>query len=115
MMGVVEPTGVWEVDLTRGDVRETREMFASFPDRVIALRFEADRPGALSFRVQLSRQERAVTRAVDERTLLMEGALTDGRGGDGMRFAARPGEVFALPGSVNEHGRRCDYLANVMP
>ena len=83
------------VSFKRGDMRETREMFASFPDRVIALRFEADRPGALSFRVQLSRRERAVTRAVDERTLLMEGALTDGRGGDGMRLGQQIGDAGA--------------------
>lgn len=86
-----------ELDLRRGTltvsyrqdgVRYKREIFASYPDRVLVIRLTTDRKRALSFNASLSRTERAVLR-LDGDNLLMSGALANGKGGDGMRYAAR--------------------------
>jgi alpha-L-fucosidase 2 len=82
-------TGVARVSYVLNGVRFTRELFASRPQDVLVLRVSADRPGALGFDVRLSRKERAVVRSVGQSGLLMIGSMNDGRGGDGLRFAAR--------------------------
>ncbi|HOW85208.1 MAG TPA: glycoside hydrolase family 95 protein [Candidatus Aminicenantes bacterium] len=86
-----------ELDLERGlagvsyrqdGVRYRREVFSSFPDRALVVHLAADRKGALSFKAALTRPERFETRAAEDH-LLMTGVLTDGKGGDGVRYAAR--------------------------
>jgi alpha-L-fucosidase 2 len=73
----------------QGGVRFAREGFVSAPDEVFVLRFTADKAGALSFDVGLERSERAVVSADGPDSLLLTGALPDGKGGEGVRFAAR--------------------------
>ena len=99
-----------ELDLDRGivsvtyrqkGVTFTREVFASYPDRALVMHCAADRKSAITFSVALTRPERALTRP-DGGTLLMTGTLTNGRGGDGMRYAARL-KVLADGGSVRYH------------
>jgi alpha-L-fucosidase 2 len=53
------------------------------------------------FDLTLRRQERATVQAIDDHTLQLQGALADGRGGDGVRFAAR---VTVLGGSTSVDG-----------
>lgn len=86
-----------ELDLERGlvsvsyrqdGVRYRREVFSSFPDRALVVHLAADKRGSLSFTAALTRPERYETRA-ENGQLLMTGVLTDGKGGDGVRFAAR--------------------------
>lgn len=84
-------------------MRYTREGFVSAPDEVFVLRLGADRPGALSFDVALDRPERATVAAVGGTTLVMTGALADGLGGDGVRFAANV-RVRASGGTVTTEG-----------
>lgn len=88
---------VRELDLERGiarvtyrqdGIRFTREAFASHPDGAIVLHLSADRKGALRLKARLTRPERFRTRA-EKGDLLMEGVLDDGKGGIGMRYAAR--------------------------
>lgn len=88
---------VRELDLERGiarvtyrqdGIRFTREAFASHPDGAIVLHLSADRKGALRLKARLTRPERFRTRA-EKDDLLMEGVLDDGKGGIGMRYAAR--------------------------
>ncbi|MCC6284607.1 MAG: glycoside hydrolase family 95 protein [Phycisphaerales bacterium] len=76
----------------------TRQVIASFPDRVIACRVATDDPGGLRFRVVLSRPERAAVR-LDGTDLVMEGALNDGAGGRGTAFEARV-RILTSPGAV---------------
>jgi alpha-L-fucosidase 2 len=71
-----------------GGVRFEREIFASAPAEAILIRLSCSQPGGLRFRAALSRAERAQTRP-DGSSLMMTGALADGEGGDGVRFAAR--------------------------
>lgn len=47
--------GVARVSYKLGDALYRREVFCSFPDRVMAVRLTSDRPAGLSFMVQLSR------------------------------------------------------------
>jgi alpha-L-fucosidase 2 len=45
--------GTCLVEYNVGDVRYTREMFASYPDQVIAIRLTASQPGMLSFHAKM--------------------------------------------------------------
>ncbi len=70
------------VEFTCGDTRYVREYFASYPGRVIAARFTANRKGTISLKASLSKtQEGAVVRAESD-TLLCYGEITD----NGLRY-----------------------------
>ncbi len=86
-----------ELDLNRGVVRISynqdginyqREIFASYPDRVLVLHFTADKKGAINFSAMLNRPERFAT-IYDNNNLMMYGTLSNGNNGDGMQYAAR--------------------------
>ena len=51
----------------------TRQVFASFPDQVIAVRLEASQPGLLNFSARLTSEQHFATRAAAEDTLVMAG------------------------------------------
>jgi alpha-L-fucosidase 2 len=80
--------GVVTVSYTQGGVRFRREIFASNPDRALVVHFAADKKGAIGFKATLTRPERYETRSEKE-SLLMTGRLADGKGGEGLRYAAR--------------------------
>lgn len=69
-------------------VHYSREGFVSAPDEVFVLRLAADKAGALSFDAALGRPQRARITASGADGLILAGALNDGKGGDGVRFAA---------------------------
>lgn len=60
-----------------GNVTYTRELFVSAPDDVLALRIRADQPGALTFRLQYTRQQDATAYPLDKNTLAIEGQVFD--------------------------------------
>lgn len=69
-------------------IQFTREIFSSNPDRVLVIRLTADKKGALSFTSHMNRPERfQITTESDH--LLMSGTMNNGKGGDGMKYAAR--------------------------
>jgi len=80
--------GVATVSYLQDGIRYKREIFASYPDRALVVRLTADKKGALGFRASLTRPERYESRAREDH-LLMTGRLTDGKGGEGLRYAAR--------------------------
>jgi alpha-L-fucosidase 2 len=80
--------GVATVSYRREGVRYRREVFASFPDRALIVHLTADRKGALSLEASLTRPERFETRA-ENGHLLMTGTMDNGKGGEGLRYAAR--------------------------
>jgi alpha-L-fucosidase 2 len=80
--------GLVSVTYRQDGVNYARELFVSYPDRALVLHLSADVAGALSFKSLLSRPERYQTRAEADQ-LVMSGTLTDGKGGEGMRYAAR--------------------------
>jgi len=79
------------VTYTRAGVTYCREAFASAPDQVMVFRFTADKPGAISFKATLNRQESYVTKADGAPGgLLLTGQTASGRPEiEGMKFAAR--------------------------
>jgi len=87
-------TGVATTRFTSKDgVTVTRELVASKPDEVIALRLEAGKARALTFTAALSRQRNAATRA-EGAAQVLEGQLPfnkPGGDGEGVRFRAMLG------------------------
>jgi alpha-L-fucosidase 2 len=80
--------GIATVSYVQDGVRYSREVFASYPDRALIVRLAADKKRALSFKASLTRPERFGTRAEGDH-LLMTGVMDNGKGGDGLRYAAR--------------------------
>ncbi len=82
-------TAVARVTYERDGITFFREHFISAPDEVFVTRLTSDQPGSLSFALVLDRPERFTTTASAGNELLMTGGLDDGRGGTGVRYAAR--------------------------
>jgi alpha-L-fucosidase 2 len=81
-------TGLATTRYTQDDVTITRELVASKPDEVIAVRVKAGQPGALTFTATLSRQRNAATR-IEGAMQVLEGQLPfnrPGGGGEGVRY-----------------------------
>ena len=76
------------IDYTQEGVNYHREIFTSHPDQVVVAKFTADMPGKISFTCSLDRPERFRTYS-ENGQLIMEGALSDGKGGDGLQYMAR--------------------------
>ncbi|MFV0591771.1 MAG: glycosyl hydrolase family 95 catalytic domain-containing protein [Draconibacterium sp.] len=79
---------VVRVNYTQDDVNFQREIFTSYPDQVMVAKFTADKPGQISFSCTMDRPECFSTSAEDDQ-LIMSGALTDGKGGENLRYMAR--------------------------
>ena len=100
-------TGVVRVTYAMNGIHFTREVFASVPDEVIAVRLSADRKGAIGFRASMDRPADFTVHAKRQNTLILrEGP--DHK--DQIRFA---GEVLFLPGggSVRAHGAEIEIRA----
>ncbi|MRR39472.1 glycoside hydrolase family 95 protein, partial [bacterium] len=83
-----------------GSVRFQRQCFASYPDRVVVCRIEADRPGQVSFRATMdSPHASARTSALRAGDIVLSGQVTN----DGVRFEARL-HVRALGGRTQVLG-----------
>ena len=60
----------------------------SQPDQLMAIRLTADKPGKISLKSSMTRPEKFQTTA-EASQLIMQGVLSDGKGGDGLRYMAR--------------------------
>ena len=67
--------GIAKIDYTQGGTRFHREVFVSHPDQAIVLRFTADKPGALTFKIQLDTPHKPTTSYLTTggNTLIMHG------------------------------------------
>lgn len=90
--------GIARVSYDQDGVNFKREIFVSYPDRAIVIHLSANKKGALNFKAALNRPERFVTQS-EENNLLMSGTLSNGKGGDGMQYAARL-KAIAIGGTV---------------
>lgn len=79
---------VVRVNYTQGDVNFKREIFTSQPDQVMVARFTADKPGQISFSCSMNRPERFRS-YIENNQLIMSGALSNGKGADGLEYIAR--------------------------
>ena len=90
-------TGVVTVTYRIGGTRFTREMFASYPDQMIAMRLACDKPGKLSCELAMDSPHRYSIRVPQDGVLSMSGQLGAHKGdrliapwkGDGIEFEAR--------------------------
>ncbi len=98
-------TATARVAFEQDGVRFERLHFVSAPDDVFVTRFTASRPGAHHFSVRLDRPERFTTTASATNELLMTGTLNDGRGGQGVSYAARA-RLLTRGGTVTAHQDR---------
>ncbi len=106
--------GCAQVRFDMGGVRYTRTVFASFPDRVLGIRYEASGGERLSMRVSLE-SPHGVEPVSTGDTVRLSGALED----NGLRYAcalkavAEGGEISENNGILRIDGARsvCLYLA----
>ncbi len=69
-------------------IRFEREVFVNYPDNVMVVRIRANQAKSIHFSAFLNRPERFSTLS-DNQSLLMYGVLDNGKGGEGMKYAAR--------------------------
>lgn len=104
---------VQTVTYVQGGIRYTREIFASYPDDVIAVRLKADRKGALGFSISMDRLSNIELNRVqspvcttEDGDLIFRGRLQSGREPDagaafeGMRFEARTRVILPRGGRL---------------
>ncbi|MFO1523008.1 MAG: glycoside hydrolase N-terminal domain-containing protein, partial [Kiritimatiellia bacterium] len=105
-------TGLAVTRYSAGGATITRELVASKPGEVLALRVSASKPGALTFTAALSRKQNAATRA-DGVVQVLEGQLPfnkPGGGGEGTRYlvllgaTAKGGKLAATDKGVSVEG-----------
>ena len=103
-------TATGHTEFSRGGTKFSRDIFVSAPDQAIVIHLGADQAGQISFTAALDRPERFKTEIVDNDELLMTGALTNGAGGDGVKYAARlkilnrGGKISAADGRISLSG-----------
>ena len=93
---------VVRVNYTQDGVNFKREVFTSNPDQVMVARFTSDQKARISFSCTMDRPERFNTHAAEDH-LVMEGTLTDGKGGEGLHYMARL-KAINKGGSVDYSG-----------
>ncbi|GAB3980596.1 glycoside hydrolase family 95 protein [Actinoallomurus acanthiterrae] len=82
-------TAITSVTYVRDGVRYTREVFASTPGQVIAVRLTADRAGSISFEAAFDSPQQTTTTAADDRTIALDGVSGEWQGRAGaVRFQA---------------------------
>ena len=85
--------GIAETTFTAGGIGFSREVFASAPDNIIAIKLAADKSGALNFKLSYDRRENASAYPSDAGTLKISGQIMDfpengaGESGAHMKFA----------------------------
>ncbi len=79
---------VIRVSYTQDGIQYKREIFVSQPDQLMVIKLTADKPGSISFKSSMTRPEKFQTTAEDNQ-LVMQGALSDGKGGNGLQYMAR--------------------------
>ncbi|GAB3805750.1 glycosyl hydrolase family 95 catalytic domain-containing protein [Micromonospora zhanjiangensis] len=97
-------TATTAVSYQQNGVRFRREMFASAPDQVIAVRLTADRAGSITFSARFDSPQRTTVSSPDNTTVALDGVSGDQRGLAGkVKFRALA-RVVADGGSVSSSG-----------
>jgi len=78
-------TGVTSVEYTHAGIQYRREVFASFPAKVIVVRVTASKPGSVSFEATLKSAHEESAVSASGSAILMSGRVKDGA----IRFEAR--------------------------
>ena len=97
-------TATTSVTYVMNGVRYRREMLASAPDQVIAIRLTADKPGSITFSATFDSPQRTTRSSPDQATIALDGVSGDMEGLTGsVRFLALARAV-ADGGSVTSSG-----------
>ena len=104
---------VCRVRYRAGDVRFTREIFASHPDEVIVVRFTADKPGRLNFRLWLTSPHPVEVRA-DAARLVMHGQLPGLVLRRTLDWVEKKGDTWKYPELWDKSGRRLPGAGQVL-
>ena len=96
-------TAIARVTYKDGDAAFTREIFSSPVDQVLVVRLTCDKPGRLTFDVELSRQENGAITATWFDQLVLRGQADKGKRTEGVKFEAY---LKAIPegGEVTRQG-----------
>ncbi|MDR3095422.1 MAG: glycoside hydrolase family 95 protein [Bacteroidales bacterium] len=97
--------GVARTSFILDNVKYTREYFADFRNDVLVIRIHASDAGALAFSIGIDRPQAFETKTVGNE-LLMQGRLTNGTDGNGMRYLARAGIKLSGTGKVEASGNQ---------
>ncbi|MCX8109087.1 MAG: glycoside hydrolase family 95 protein, partial [Verrucomicrobiae bacterium] len=91
--------GVLKVTYRIGNVHYTRELFSSYPDQVIVMRFTCSQPGKLTLFATLDREQEFQTSTESTNRLIMRGHLDNGTGLDyyAMLLATAEGGLTFAP------------------
>lgn len=82
------PSATASTEFEAGNVRHHREYFTSFGHDVGIVRITASKRASVDLSVTLAREDRAQV-TIDDNEIQLFGALSDGRGGNGMEYMAR--------------------------
>ncbi len=93
------------VEYDLNGVNFKREMFTSYPDQALVVRYTADKKSAITIDVELSRPERFQTKTEGNDGLIMTGQLFNGTDDNGMRFMARL-KARAAGGKITADGQK---------
>ena len=97
-------TATTAVTYVANNVRYRREVIASAPDQVIAVRLTAETPGSITFTASFSTPQRATTSSPDGTTIGLDGRSGDQRGIAGsVRFLALA-KAVAAGGTTSSSG-----------
>lgn len=97
-------TATTTVSYLQNGVRYLREVFASAPDQVIAMRLTADRPGSITFTATFASPQRVTASSPDSTTIALDGRSGDQRGIAGaVRFLALT-KAIATGGTTSSSG-----------
>ena len=97
-------TATTAVSYLQNGVRYQREVFASAPDQVIAIRLTADRSGSITFSARFDSPQRTTVSSPDSATVAIDGVSGDMEGLTGrVRFLALA-RAIVEGGSVSSSG-----------
>jgi len=105
---------VGQVSFARGGTAFKREFFASYPDRVIALRISADKPAALGFTVELTCPHPTARTAAAGRGLSLTGQAPSLALRRPLEWVEQKGATWKYPELWNEDGTRKPNAAQVL-
>jgi len=97
-------TGIARVSYQQNNIKFYREAFASYPDKVLVYKISADKKNAVNLSFWFTRPER-YTVTIKNGQIIVQGALSDGKGGEGMKYFAIIRPVIK-GGHLEESGNR---------
>jgi alpha-L-fucosidase 2 len=102
---------VQTVSYVSGGVTYTREYLASYPDQVMAFRFTADKPGALSGEIWLDSMHRSKIAADQGHSKEAMAAIVTKAEGQTLTLAGESKDLFWWPAVINKGLRGREYLS----